>query len=214
MNAQTEITHDLASALGAFWRKGRREFVPLTAPEAEAAGLVKQTRLDLASAGLIASVDHQNGGNYTIWSVTRAGEKAFFAAGPARNSQPVPAPKPDAKPARLSYDEIAKAEVAEWRKRGGFGPLGVSLKGCTKDKHHSARILVLSVLAGGPIEAMTLAVTAGYASYAAGYKPIRGMLEAGLITLDRRRVESGQRRAVAEITTAGREWLAQNGGAQ
>lgn len=192
MNAHTEITHDLAFALGVFWRKGRQQFVPLTSHELDALGVMARDRAELKRTGLLSSETLSRGERFNVWSVTEAGAAAMSSPGalvPVASSPPEP-----------------KAKVADWRAK------------MAGEKRRAKFVMLLAALQAGPLSNRALAAAIGRSLSVASYG-VTALVEAGLA--ERRHTlghggRIGGDWTVITITDAGREWLAQaqNGGAQ
>lgn len=80
---QAIATESPARLLSAFWRRGRRQFVPLTANECRAAGIRKVDIEVLSSAGLIKD-DGSFGSSLKVWSITDKGAEFVDGADPAK----------------------------------------------------------------------------------------------------------------------------------
>ena len=179
MNAHTEITHDAASALAVFWRKGRKQFVPLTNAELDAAGLDVRSRVALQKSGLIAMSFAQQGGRVGVWEITEAGINALNAG----------VIEPLVKRTR------APSEARERVSFAAFAP-------------------ILSALSSGPMSNAALASAVGR-EISTVSKSVSRMVVRGLASRQRAKPSGkmGGHWAHITITDAGREWLAQNGGA-
>lgn len=190
MNAHTEIKHDAASALALFWRKGRKQFVPLTSQELDALGVMARDRVELKRTGLLSSETLSRGERFNVWSVTEAGAAAMSSpAALARVKSPPPEPK---------------AKVADWRAK------------MAGEKRRAKFVLLLSSLRDAPLSNRALAAAIGRSLSVASYG-VTALVAAGLA--ERRHTlghggRIGGDWTVITITDAGREWLAQNGGAQ
>ena len=213
MNAHTAITNP--AALSVFWRKGRGQFVPMITAEVEAAGVSEADRDRLIEAGFVRP--SRRGKWNATWTVTPFGAASYEAAGrpkhkASKRRSVTASPPPQAKEQRLTYDQQAAIDLSAWRARGGFGSF--SKPTCSNVKSSGARRRTLQAAIGGPFQMAEFAAMAGYSSSASAAQMIQTLEDAGLLRLDRDRPPGRcQVRVMVTITPAGREWLAQNGGA-
>ena len=112
-----------------------------------------------------------------------------------------------------AYDRQAAQDMGSWRKRSGVKsapkPYG------KRPKSVSSRRRVLEAALSGPQVMGQFAIAAGYTSTAAAFQMVASLEDEHFLSIKRTRVPGKtQVHVVVSITTAGREWLAQNGGGE
>ena len=215
MNAHTAITNP--AALSVFWRKGRGQFVPLTNGELDRVGLTSGLRQSLHREGLLHSMRQETGQTRDcVWAITEAGIAAYREA-MVRGFVFVPKSQPAAKIRRgmiQALNDQAERDMASWRKRSGFRcGWGERPQPVQHDDRLSERILAELAKAGKPMTMSELFKACGRTIGGRATKAIEGIERDGFVSSERF-TETGKRRTIVSLTPAGREWLAQNGGAQ